>query len=682
LAAVAAAITIAVGVGMVMSSGPFISPSRQTPPPAPRTPLVDGFPAEVVGLPVISVSEAIARRDAGPRDTELAVAGTITRTYPAPSCPYAPTVSPVQARCPDQFGSFTDRAGGALTPLFRVDVPWLPAEGVGGRDGDQPFDAVLIGHFDDHRSVLCPADERETCRRAFVVDGWGWIDGAEVTPQVVQILDRWNESAQVSQTLKPRLTAQQAADIASGAGGAPLAPPWVAVMTDQYLPNVDPRVLTEGLLSTAEIVWVVREITDDGGRPVARTMFVDDATDRLFISGTAGITAIVPVVEGNPPTLFPGEVHGLPVMSVDEALAQPREGPDGLIDTEFAVRGYFIVPPTAIACLLPRDDIEPLPPGDRTCPEGLSWLMDEPERPWDVVDGVSRWHRPIRPTLYLEVGADIPFDIPQLFRDTSEAEPVPVVVVGHFGGAISPLYRDQRDFVVDALVWRLGEPSPNEMVVVGPAPAEDRAVVEARVEEATGPARVMWAAVVPGRDAAGVDTAPDGELVHAAAVWKITRLIEEAGRPVVRIAYTADGGHRVWESGGLAPERRLPVLGPSGVATKVAVIDDPDIVEAIRIAAAGEPGPETSRVITKEVPVPFAASNPTGRPNELRVHWTGTDCDIEWILEVGWDRRSVYLRPIRREDCQAIGVDIDIVLTLSQPIPVGSLTEGSIGAGG
>jgi hypothetical protein len=256
-----------------------------------------------------------------------------------------------------------------------------------------------------------------------------------------------------------------------------------------------------------------------------------------------------------------------------------------------------------------------------------------------------------------------------------------VVVVGHFFDASARTDREAKQFIVDALVWHSGEPSGDQTVVTGAPPTEERAVVEARVAAALGRARVTWAAVVDGGSLTGIDPSPNGELLAANSVWRLSRLVEEGGRPVVRYAYTVDGASRIWERGWLAPERRIDIVGAGG-STVVEVTDVPDIIVEAREVPPDEPDPVSPRVITDGVIHPVALSNPPGRANELRIRWTGTDCDEVWSVWLGADRQSIEVKPARTVECQAVGIDIDIVLTFSEPVPADTVLIGSFGAGG
>jgi hypothetical protein len=314
LAGVGAVIAVAVGIGLVMSQGPAISPPRGSTAPTTPPPLVDGFPTEVLGLPVISVTEAIARREAGPDGTEIAVRGYTPVQYPVPlSCPVElGGINPLGWRCGDLTAWLMEQpeptwervesgfrgfppTGPALQPLYRIEVPIAPVDGF-VPNPDEPLPVVLVGHFNDHRSLLCP--DVAACRREFVVDVRAWVAGHEAGRETVRFLDRWNTAAQQEETLQPQLTVEQATAIASGADGAPMGRPWVAALTSGYLEYVDPRAAEVPQLAAADIVWVVREMANDGGRPVARTMFVVDGTGELYKSKAEGILRVSEVVEG------------------------------------------------------------------------------------------------------------------------------------------------------------------------------------------------------------------------------------------------------------------------------------------------------------------------------------------------------------------------------------------------
>jgi hypothetical protein len=159
------------------------------------------FPGEVAGLPVITVSRAIAERETD-LTREVAVAGWYRE--PAPMfCPSIPdiTLPFLEGSCsisqtwlletPEsivlgQRGINIGRVTGpgplgpAINPVFpTVMVPAgrpLPAAG-----GSTPTPAILIGHFNDPRSSLCVRDAPPVCLGRFVVDAVPWVEGIERT---------------------------------------------------------------------------------------------------------------------------------------------------------------------------------------------------------------------------------------------------------------------------------------------------------------------------------------------------------------------------------------------------------------------------------------------------------------------------------------------------------------------
>jgi len=306
-AGIAAVLVTAVGIGLaVVRFTPADIPEPTEPATAsptasaqPTSGPVGDFPLEVLGLPVISVSEAIARREAGPEGTELAVRGW-TSTAPPMSCPaQLEPLTPLELRCPERFTSWlTERreptwerlpsgmrgippSGPAIQPLIRLEVPREPLDGIDAEPhGPEPFPVVLVGHFNDHRSLLCP--DIESCRRHFVVDTRVWVAGRPAGRETVVVADG----------AVARLTPEQAGQIAKGKGGAPMGPPWIALLPGTAIDEVDPR-----FENPPALLWVVREMANDSGRPVARTFFVDDATGDLYTSKAGGILRITVIID-------------------------------------------------------------------------------------------------------------------------------------------------------------------------------------------------------------------------------------------------------------------------------------------------------------------------------------------------------------------------------------------------
>ena len=270
------------GYGAVATAGASATPTAQA---------IPGLVFET--LPIIQVTDAIAIRNAGTDDRELAVQGWFTPPMLV-SCGPAPTaapVSPVQVVCPDEItwltenpeslvhvrGNRTDGGGPqgpALNPdLDGLDSSWWPhlpeALPEGGVDADStPTDVVFVGHFDDRRAALCPEAEVDACRDRFVVDAVARVRGAAPPLSVVGLATTSTES-----TL---------ADIEAIVGNeAPQSPILSMVVVDPStdLATIEPSLTYtgEGLLIRSTL-WVVRVLESD--RIV--TYIVHDGTDVIF----------------------------------------------------------------------------------------------------------------------------------------------------------------------------------------------------------------------------------------------------------------------------------------------------------------------------------------------------------------------------------------------------------------
>ena len=181
------------------------SPESAGPTAPARTPVPSNT---LLALPVIGVGEAIAVRDVGIDDSEIAVRGWYLDGGPVP-CPYDPViVNPLQPSCPDDRvwlmrdpdvlfisdanGGETMRqpTGPALNPdLDKVDPgAWGPPSGAGA---PLSVERVMVGHFDDPLAATCPAEARQACRDRFVVDQVWAPDGGprlDTTPDSASVL--------------------------------------------------------------------------------------------------------------------------------------------------------------------------------------------------------------------------------------------------------------------------------------------------------------------------------------------------------------------------------------------------------------------------------------------------------------------------------------------------------------
>lgn len=166
--------TVTPGPSTSSASGAPVSPAE---PSAGARP--SGVPAEVDGLAVLSVSEALARRDAGDPD-RLAVSGWAVRFFvpcPQPPDAFVPLESciygfswlmalPEQLSVtnPDGSGSIHAPAGPAFNTTFD------PV------DAGIPQAVIVIGRFHDPRAGSCPAGpRRDACDRLFVAEGAAWL---------------------------------------------------------------------------------------------------------------------------------------------------------------------------------------------------------------------------------------------------------------------------------------------------------------------------------------------------------------------------------------------------------------------------------------------------------------------------------------------------------------------------
>ncbi|MEK6719046.1 MAG: hypothetical protein AABZ33_00085 [Chloroflexota bacterium] len=267
-----------------------------TPSPAP----IDwpAYPDSVHGLPVITVSDAIDHRDTALDDTELAVGGFYVGSGPI-SCP-APAleylVSPIFPRCPATFTWILDipeelvkelpngwegrpptRPG--LNPIFDLASGFDAPPGV--RLSGRIVPIVAIGHFADHRSVLCPDSDVEVCRRQFVVDRVAWVDGTvtEIAPwQSLEVYDASGAAKALVPTLDENAVRSRVASIASGDLLSIGAIPFSRVS------EIEPAANSRAIVAD-HVVWIARVLVTATGTPHVRTLLVHE--------GTSGVSEIL-----------------------------------------------------------------------------------------------------------------------------------------------------------------------------------------------------------------------------------------------------------------------------------------------------------------------------------------------------------------------------------------------------
>ena len=296
LAAAAAVLAVAfvgaIAIGIPRDTEPTGTAAPSTAIATPVTPTPDAtppvsvdFPATVLGLDVISVSDALAVRDApgGARHAGPARGpGLVHEPWPD-SLPDRAAGDELESSCPADFvwlmeepesivtvteeGGVNGRppTGPALNPRFvgGVAAPDALTRRAGGRSLDpDPVPVVLVGHWNDGRAAYCTAAGMADCARAFVVDGVAWSRGEPVAPLLLAGTDQ-----------TPTLSADAVIDRAEAS-----LPGWtvasLAVYAASELGAVDPRLLSVDVLYPDSLAWLVRVIR--GGEEPVTLLVWDD----------------------------------------------------------------------------------------------------------------------------------------------------------------------------------------------------------------------------------------------------------------------------------------------------------------------------------------------------------------------------------------------------------------------
>jgi hypothetical protein len=272
----------------VTASGLNSAPLPGDPAPTPRSTadLPPGAPTEVLGLPVIPLSEALARAPTAgvgdESDAEIAIGAYYVRQPGPIDCPpLAGTPGPIALTCAARDGWLTEVAqtppigvGGqfsarpqqpATQPAIRPEIPFdVPTGWFASRP--EPLPVVVIGHFADRRSDAFDQFQR------FVVDALVWRAGA-ATDAVVVIGSR-----------PPTETADAVrARVADELGEAEAA--WLAAVPTEDLAAIDPPAASSAdeLTRPDAVVWIVRRLVHDAvGRAVVRSAFTLDGSDRVW----------------------------------------------------------------------------------------------------------------------------------------------------------------------------------------------------------------------------------------------------------------------------------------------------------------------------------------------------------------------------------------------------------------
>jgi hypothetical protein len=472
---------------------------------AQATPTEQALPPIIFDLPVIDVSDAITIRDAGVDDREIAVMGWF-RPAPLISCPFTPTVNPLQFQCPDTMmwltrdfdtHSFDPPVGPGLNPdLNGIDTSWVPAPQSGGVNNDLvPVDVVFVGHFDDRRATLCPEAEVAACRDRFVVDSVARVHGVEPPLSVTGVTAGSTKSS----------LADIEAIIANEAPQSPILS-MAAVDAPGDLATIEPSLKVTGdSLLVQSIVWAVRVLETDR----ISTYLVVDGTDRIYeMNPDNHAVQVGGTVPGASPTptdqAISGSVFGLEIMHVSDALAIRDAGVD---DRELAVQGWF-TPSLApsLRCAAPR--YPQTSPVQEQCGDSSVWLTR---------DGESLIHRsgnettisdPEGPALrpYLD-NLDLSWQ-PSDFGigANGDSSPTDVVFIGHFDDRRAALCPEAdisacRDrFVVDSVARVHGVEPPlsvsRQNTGSATSTVED---IKATLADDVPRLSILWMAVVDGQ---------------------------------------------------------------------------------------------------------------------------------------------------------------------------------------
>lgn len=256
-------------------------------------------PTMALGLPVLSVSEAIAIRDADPTDREIAVRGYFVPAQPI-ECP-APQLggseNPIRIDCPLMTQWLLENPERLVTrtstsmaghppvgPAFHPVFPFLDMSAVTAAErNDDPVDLVVIGHFHDRRgdpdTALCGATPEAKCD-GFVVDGIHSIAGTRVSSSTVIDLEPWPPEPRH----EPTWTADDVDRLVQK------AVPEFAILSRVALPGHRLRQLEPSLGTGAlniidrPIAWVVTglDASTSGSPPVRRTFLIVDGTAEAY----------------------------------------------------------------------------------------------------------------------------------------------------------------------------------------------------------------------------------------------------------------------------------------------------------------------------------------------------------------------------------------------------------------
>jgi len=468
-AASVATVVVVAGLGMILvGSGLLVGLTSEPSPPAGRsaTSTFATAPVSAVGSPTaspssdlgapVSVSQALAFRDASPEAGEIRVTGWIRGGLAIP-CPLALLpANPTRLECsqalPWLVESPADGGSGRLNqqpagPWFQpsfalVDTGPFPAlqPGSSGRLTG-PVEVTVTGHFHDRRAVLCPA---LSCTSTFVVDRIDSVGGVAVgttTSDALTVSVERDNSVSSIELPPPSSADQLDADLGQVTGIAnPLIVLNRRVMATDALLDAEPG-LSAGWpgIGTARVVTALTAIeTGAGSGPPRPRTFLFPDRGPLFYE----MTADGPVVAGNVVVqAFPDLAARVGAPLTVSAAIERRD--HALDATELLVAGWAWAPGPLFCTLIRSGE-----PVLDQCPSSLTWLADRKPPP---VTG-PEFLRPDGPAINLV----IPPESVNLAR--LGTKPTQVAVLGHFDdrrAAACPsglVERCRRNFIVDAIL--------------------------------------------------------------------------------------------------------------------------------------------------------------------------------------------------------------------------------------
>jgi hypothetical protein len=271
---------------------------------------------DIDGLPILTVSEAIAMRASGQAEGRILAIQGFYSSADAHRCqPPRTPISELEGwlRCRSQDSALAERdepvgatpTGGLLPagPHLRPHFPGYTHADLNAPPG-QTTEVVFLGHFDDRRARLCSAERLVECREVFFVDRVARAAGRSLGPSVWQErsglevdleLSSGDVEALVRQQLGPQahahwLAALRAKDIAAFDPTTPVDPTglgtlwYVQAATADPMPGAIPdRLVTLIFIdSTRELRW-----SSDAGEPFAQGALQPEPGTQLTRNGAA-----------------------------------------------------------------------------------------------------------------------------------------------------------------------------------------------------------------------------------------------------------------------------------------------------------------------------------------------------------------------------------------------------------